>query len=373
MNVNFPDVPAEAVTRHPRGGAGPAQPRASRSSEAEIRAAGPISGSATSAARTIRCWTRPTSRPCARAHRGDAAASRPHPSSDACERLRQGASHEPWPPARSASIMDLRRAGITDTTVLAAIERVPRELFVPEPSSTRPMRTARCRSAAARRSASRRSWRVMTQALRAATRLKVLEIGTGSGYQTAVLSQLSRRVYTIERHRGCWRKPKRAWPRCAAATSPPIAGDGSLGWPKQAPFDRIIVTAAPREEPKALSTSWRSAASWSCRSVPTRPTSVLVRVRRTRRPRGAELGAVRFVPLVERPRRAAGRDAARARWQNAGAVVLMRAACRAASNGSPRPYMAGSHVEPLRLLLALTMAGSGVRLRLSTRTVRRSR
>src|SRR6185503_5022084 len=78
------------------------------------------------------------------------------------------------------------------------------------------------------------------------------EIGTGSGYQTAVLARLARRVYTIERHKPLLADAER---RLAALRLPNItakSGDGSRGWPEQAPFDRIMVTAAASEMPYAL-------------------------------------------------------------------------------------------------------------------------
>ncbi len=80
----------------------------------------------------------------------------------------------------------------------------------------------------------------------------MLEIGTGSGYQAAVLSHLCRRVYTIERWRELQKSAERRFARLGITNITTIIGDGWLGWPPQAPFDRIIVTAAAQEAPAAL-------------------------------------------------------------------------------------------------------------------------
>jgi len=84
----------------------------------------------------------------------------------------------------------------------------------------------------------------MTQALDLNGRCEVLEIGTGSGYQTAVLAQLCRRVYTIERYRSLLKEAEARFAALKLTNVTSMVGDGSKGWPMQAPFDRIIVTAA---------------------------------------------------------------------------------------------------------------------------------
>ena len=84
----------------------------------------------------------------------------------------------------------------------------------------------------------------MTHALEVGPRDKVLEVGTGSGYQAAILSLLARRVYTIERHRRLVRETQALFQRLDLTNVTAMAGDGIFGLPDQAPFDRIIVTAA---------------------------------------------------------------------------------------------------------------------------------
>jgi len=93
----------------------------------------------------------------------------------------------------------------------------------------------------------------MTQKLELSKRMKVLEVGTGSGYQAAVLAKLCRRLYSIERHQGLLALAEEKFRSLRINNVMAIAGDGTKGWPQQAPFDRIIVTAAAsRELPETL-------------------------------------------------------------------------------------------------------------------------
>jgi protein-L-isoaspartate(D-aspartate) O-methyltransferase len=92
----------------------------------------------------------------------------------------------------------------------------------------------------------------MTQALTIEPRCRVLEIGTGSGYQTAILARLARLVYTVERYRTLLREAEERFKTLQLSNVITRFGDGGEGWPEQAPFDRILVTAAAPEEPKKL-------------------------------------------------------------------------------------------------------------------------
>ncbi|MBP7066612.1 protein-L-isoaspartate(D-aspartate) O-methyltransferase, partial [Ferrovibrio sp.] len=92
----------------------------------------------------------------------------------------------------------------------------------------------------------------MTEALQLTDRMKVLEIGTGSGYQTAVLTRLCRRVYTIERYRSLLLQAERRLADLDITNVTAKLGDGNKGWPEQMPFDRILVTAAADKRPDAL-------------------------------------------------------------------------------------------------------------------------
>jgi protein-L-isoaspartate(D-aspartate) O-methyltransferase len=93
---------------------------------------------------------------------------------------------------------------------------------------------------------------LMTQALTIEPRARILEIGTGSGYQTAVLSRLARLVYTIERYRTLMGEAEARFKQLQLGNIITKFGDGGEGWPEQAPFDRILVTAAAQSEPKTL-------------------------------------------------------------------------------------------------------------------------
>ncbi len=197
-------------------------------------------------------------------------------------------------------VLDLRRGGITDTRLLGAMERVPREMFVPETfhdkaydnvalpighhqTVSQPLVVAR-----------------MTQALGVEARHKVLEIGTGSGYQAAVLAGLCRRLYTIERYQELLLEAEARLEALGITNLTTRFGDGTLGWPEQAPFDRIMSTAAAEDVPAQL------VAQLAVGGILVVPVGGgdgeqrLMRVCRTEE--GAEtedLGGVRFVPLIE--------------------------------------------------------------------------
>jgi protein-L-isoaspartate(D-aspartate) O-methyltransferase len=155
-------------------------------------------------------------------------------------------------PRKVKLIMDLRRRGISDPRVLAAMEAVERERFLP-PSLAHLAYVDQALPIDCGQTISQPYVvALMSQALNLAPEHKVLEVGTGSGYQTAILARLADRVWSIER-----------WPElaeeaaarldAAGATNVELRmGDGALGWPEAAPFDRIIVTAASAARPDIL-------------------------------------------------------------------------------------------------------------------------
>lgn len=145
-------------------------------------------------------------------------------------------------------IMELRRAGIVDTRVLSAIERLPREEFVLPTFQDQAYENTALPIHSGQTISQPLVVAMMTQALDLGERMKVLEIGTGSGYQASVLARLCRRVYTIERHRNLLREAEARFQRLGIHNVTAIVGDGTKGWPEQAPFDRILVTAAAAEE-----------------------------------------------------------------------------------------------------------------------------
>lgn len=149
-------------------------------------------------------------------------------------------------------IMELRRSGISNTRVLAAMERVPRETFVPKTFLDQAYENVALPIGYGQTISQPHVVALMTEALNIGDRMKVLEVGTGSGYQTAVLSYLARRVYTIERARGLHACVEQRFTRLKLYNITTKLGDGGLGWPEQVPFSRIIVTAAAADIPSTL-------------------------------------------------------------------------------------------------------------------------
>ncbi|WP_144300286.1 protein-L-isoaspartate(D-aspartate) O-methyltransferase [Elioraea rosea] len=158
----------------------------------------------------------------------------------------------PTDASRIRLILGLRRAGITDASVLAAIESVPRERFIPETFRDQAWEDIALPIGLGQTISQPRVVATMTEALKVSKRHRVLEIGTGSGYQAAVLARLCRRLYTIERHPALLERAEGILKELGLTNIVARAGDGMAGWPELAPFDRIIVTAAPKEAPQAL-------------------------------------------------------------------------------------------------------------------------
>lgn len=149
-------------------------------------------------------------------------------------------------------LMELRRLGVTDTPTLAAIERVPRDLFVVAPFQDQAYENRALPIGRGQTVSQPLVVGLMTQALQVGDRMKVLEIGTGSGYQAAVLAQLCRRLYTIERHKPLLKQAEERFKQLRIHNITSRFGDGSRGWPEQAPFERIMVTAAAHDIPPVL-------------------------------------------------------------------------------------------------------------------------
>jgi protein-L-isoaspartate(D-aspartate) O-methyltransferase len=149
-------------------------------------------------------------------------------------------------------IMGLRRAGVTDSAVLNALERIPREVFVLPHFRDQAYEDQALPIANGQTISQPQIVAMMTEALRVTKSHKVLEIGTGSGYQTAVLSRLARRVYTIERWKSLLDEAEARFKELRVHNVTSKCADGSKGWKEQAPFDRVIVTAAAAEMPQTL-------------------------------------------------------------------------------------------------------------------------
>ena len=149
-------------------------------------------------------------------------------------------------------LLSIRKEGITDQRVLAAFEAIPRHLFVPKVFSDQAYDNISVPIACDQIVSQPSLVAFMINALEVGERMKVLEIGTGSGYQTAVLSLLCRRIYSIERHRPLELDAVRRFAALDLSNISCTTGDGSLGWPEQAPFSRIIVSAAVDQAPQTL-------------------------------------------------------------------------------------------------------------------------
>ncbi|MEO7026040.1 MAG: protein-L-isoaspartate(D-aspartate) O-methyltransferase [Caulobacteraceae bacterium] len=149
-------------------------------------------------------------------------------------------------------VLGLRSQGVTDPAVLAALERTPRDLFTPALFKDRSWEDSALPIACGQTISQPTIVGLMTQALTLEPRARVLEIGTGSGYQTCVLARLSRLVYTVERYRTLLGEAEVRFAKLQLTNVITRFADGMLGWSEQAPFDRILVTAAAPEEPKLL-------------------------------------------------------------------------------------------------------------------------
>lgn len=149
-------------------------------------------------------------------------------------------------------ILALRSQGITDARVLNAIEATPREVFVSDLFKEQSWDDKALPIDCGQTISQPYIVGLMTQALEVQPRHRVLEIGTGSGYQAAVLSPLARYVYSVERYKALLIEAKRRLEALHIENVITRFGDGGEGWPEQAPFDRIIVTAAAPVEPSAL-------------------------------------------------------------------------------------------------------------------------
>ena len=207
---------------------------------------------------------------------------------------------DPTEAHKAKLVMGLRSQGITEPAVLSAMERTPRDLFTPELFKERAWEDSALPIACGQTISQPYIVGLMTQALMVEPRARVLEIGTGSGYQGAVLARIARLVYTVERYRTLLKEAEARFKTLGLLNIVTRFGDGGEGWPEQAPFDRILVTAAAPGEPKTLLAQLK-------------PTGILVApigkgpIQSLRRYTGDGKGGfetetlcdVRFVPLLE--------------------------------------------------------------------------
>ena len=201
---------------------------------------------------------------------------------------------------RARLIMELRQGGVTDRDVLAAMERVPRDAFVPDFFKDRAWENTALPIGGGQTISQPLIVGLMSQALEVKKIHKVLEIGTGSGYQTAILAKLCRRVYTIERVKVLLAGAEAMFEKLHIRNVTAKLDDGSRGWPEQAPFDRIIVTAAAPKVPETLLNQLGVGGVMVVPVGAEAEDQILVRIRRYEAGFHHEfLTGVRFVPLVE--------------------------------------------------------------------------
>ena len=196
-------------------------------------------------------------------------------------------------------LFSLRKAGVVDKQVLDAMERVDRKNFVNGVFSEKAYEDTPLPIACGQTISQPTVVGLMTQALQVTSRDKVLEVGTGSGYQAAILSLLSRRVYTIERHSLLVSNATKVFQKLNMSNITTILSDGGHGLEQQAPFDRIIVTAASDDPPASLLSQLKIGGIMIIPVGQSDNMQKLIKIAKT--DRGYEyqdLQAVRFVPLV---------------------------------------------------------------------------
>jgi protein-L-isoaspartate(D-aspartate) O-methyltransferase len=209
------------------------------------------------------------------------------------------ASHTDLASARAAMIQrQLRARGLRDERVLTAMGRVPREVFIPESIAHEAYLDCALPIDCGQTISQPIIVAMMTEALQLTGNENVLEIGTGSGYQTAILAELAATVFSIERHADLAHQAETRVKNLGYKNVVVRTGDGSLGWPDEAPFDRIIVTAAAPECPPVL---WDQLKEGGILVGPFGPSSeqALYEMHRIGgQPQSRILTGCRFVPLI---------------------------------------------------------------------------
>jgi len=203
------------------------------------------------------------------------------------------------PPEKMMFQLNLRRRGISDQAVLRTMEEVPREVFVTAVDRSHAYRDSALGIACGQTISQPFVVAYMTEQLQLQKRHRVLEIGTGSGYQAAILAKLCRHVYTVERHVTLLAEAQARFAQLGIDNITAFCGDGAQGWPEPRQFDRIIVTAAARELPEALVAQLRTGGRMILPLGRRSALQRLVLIDKTAEGLSRqELLPVRFVPLV---------------------------------------------------------------------------
>ena len=206
---------------------------------------------------------------------------------------------QPFQNEKAQLIMTVRGMGIFDADVLSAIEQVPREMFVARALQAHAYENASLPIAMDQTISQPYIVAIMSSALQLTGRERVLEIGTGSGYQAAILSFLCRRVYSIERLRPLLVDADNRLREIRVTNVTTRLGNGARGWPEAAPFDRIILTCAPPVIPDMLLNQLKIGGIMVA-PVGRDRNQQLVTIRRSEAGfEEATLLPVKFVPLVE--------------------------------------------------------------------------
>lgn len=194
----------------------------------------------------------------------------------------------------------LRSKGVTNSAVMTAMERIDRGDFIRGVFAERAYEDVPLPISCGQTISQPSVVGFMTQALMATPRDKVLEVGTGSGYQAAILSQLARRVYTVDRHRPLIKDASALFETLDFGNIIAFTADGSFGLPDHAPFDRIVVTAAAEDPPGPLLAQLKTGGIMVVPVGQSDAVQSLIRVTKTETGFDyEELRSVRFVPLVE--------------------------------------------------------------------------
>jgi protein-L-isoaspartate(D-aspartate) O-methyltransferase len=200
---------------------------------------------------------------------------------------------------RMEFLLGLRRHGIMDAAVLRAMDEVPREHFVTPSYADIAYADQALPIACGQTISQPYVVAYMTERLAVKPEHRVLEVGTGSGYQAAILSRLAREVITIERYRTLAEAARNRLATLGYANVEVVLGDGFAGVPDKAPFDRIIVTAAAEEVPQPLVDQLAEGGIMVFPLGPHNGAQVIVKLTKTKdRLAREDLIGVRFVPLL---------------------------------------------------------------------------